>query len=172
MGGNYQKNAKIIHEICTKEELARYFDDPDVRNDQGHIVNVVLTRIAITLHDNPTLAFGSYTSDDIHQFCWEWCMENLRAGKYNSRTSLYGYLEKVCKNKVKKLRRDKQWRTDISDQNACRQCKHRDTCERKITYADLDTMYLRQAVTDFRRDSNMSKRQNSRKERIWQNVVR
>ena len=65
-------------------------------------------------------------------------MENLRAGKYNSQTSLYGYLEVVCKNKIKKLRRDKQWRTDISDQNACRKCKHRDTCDRKITYADLD----------------------------------
>lgn len=78
--------------------------------------------------------------NDIYQFCWEWCIENLRAGKYNSQTSLYGYLEIVCKNKIKKLRRDKQWRTDISDQNACRKCKHRDTCERKVTYADLETV--------------------------------
>ena len=136
---NYEKNAKIIHEICTKEELEVYFSNSDVRNDPNHIVNIVLTRIAETLHDNPFFSFASYTSDDIYQFCWEWCIENLQAGKYHSRTSLYGYLEVVCKNKIKKLRRDKQWRTDISDQNACRQCKHRDTCDRKVTYADLDT---------------------------------
>jgi hypothetical protein len=137
---NYQKNAQIIHKICTREDLDLYLINPDVRNDQDHIVNVVLTRIAVTFHDNPSFAFASYTSEDIYQFCWEWCIENLSAGKYNCKTSLYGYLEKVCKNKIKKLRRDKQWRTDISDQNACRKCKHRETCDRKVTYADLDTV--------------------------------
>jgi len=137
--GNYEKNSKIIHEICTKENLERYFSDPEVRNDPSHIVNVVLTRIAETIHVNPTFAFASYTPDDIYQFCWEWCIENLRAGKYNSQTSLYGYLDIVCKNKIKKLWRDKQWRTDISDQKACRKCQHRETCDRKVTYADLET---------------------------------
>jgi hypothetical protein len=137
---NYEKNAKIIHRICTREDLERYFNTPDVRNDPDHVVNVVLTRIAITLHDNPAFAFAGYTSDDIYQLCWQWCIENLQAGKYNFTTSLYGYLEKVCKNKIKKIRRDKQWRTDISDQNACRKCKHRNTCDRKVTYSDLDTI--------------------------------
>ena len=103
-------------------------------------MNVVLTRIAATLHDNPTFAFASYTSEDIYQFCWRWCLENLSAGKYNCRTSLYGYLEMVCKNKIKRLRRDSQWRTDISDQKTCKQCKLRDTCNRKVTFADLDTV--------------------------------
>ena len=132
---NYERNAKIIHEICTQEALEQYFKNP---NDPEHIVNVVLERVAKTLHDNPTLSFGSYDELDIYQFCWQWSMETLQAGKYNCQTSLFGYLHRVCVNKVFKLKRDKQWRSDISYQKACQKCKNRNICDRKIRYTDLD----------------------------------
>ena len=138
MAGNYQKNARIIHEICTENELMQYLANPEFKNDPDHIINVVLTRIAETLHDNPTLAFAHYESEDIYQLCWLWCIDTLKAGKYNYQSSLYGYLEKVCKNKIFKLKRDKQWRSDISDQKACRKCKYRKECNRKISYSDLE----------------------------------
>lgn len=132
---NYEKNARIIHEVCSEEELESYFKDP---NDAKHIVNVVLDRVAETLHDNPTLSFAHFDQEDIRQQCWLWSIETLMSGKYNCKTSLFGYLHKVCINKIFKLKRDKQWRSDISDQKQCKQCKHRETCSRKIQYSDLD----------------------------------
>ena len=134
-----------MHEICTEEELQLYFENT---NNEGHIVNRVLHRIAKTLHDNPTFSFGSYDEEDIYQFCWLWCIETLMLTKckktgvmkrrYNCKSSLYGYLDKVCKRRISKLKRDKQWRSDISDQKACRACKDRETCPRKIEYGNFD----------------------------------
>jgi len=135
MGRNYETNAKIIHEVCSEEELELYFKDP---NDANHIVNVVLDRVAETLFSNPTLSFAYFEQEDIRQQCWMWSIETLRAGKYNCQTSLFGYLHKVCMNKIFKLKRDKQWRSDISDQKLCKQCEHRETCNRKLPQSDMD----------------------------------
>lgn len=133
--GNYEKNSLIINDVCTKSQLEQYFLNP---NDPTHVVNIVLDRIAKTFQDNPTLAFSSYETDDIFQLCWQWSIEVLVAGKYNCRTSLFGYLHTVCRNKIFKLKRDKQWRGEISMQKTCKTCKHRHTCTHKITYTDLD----------------------------------
>ena len=134
---NYEINSKVIHVVCTKKEIKEYLRNPD----EEHIVGVIIGRVAITLHDNNTLPFSSHEQEDVLQMCWQRCLEILGSKKlkYNYKTPLFGYLHKACINWLLRLKRDTQWRNDIVYQKACKKCKHRDTCTRKVSYVDLDT---------------------------------
>ena len=133
MASNYSENAKIIHEILSKDELEAYFVNP---HDPEHLVNIILHRVAKTIHDNPTFPFAYFDQKDLYQYCWFWSIEALKKGTYNYRQSLFGYLRILCERKIMNLRRDKQWCNDVSYQEACKKCEVRETCTRKITWRD------------------------------------
>ncbi len=143
----YYTVRKIVNDAFTENEINEWLSNPV----DTHKIFDVIHKAAEMVKQNHTYQFSCYDSDDLYQLCWGWAYDvllpktdpktGIKKAKYNYLTSLYGYLDTIFKNKIFKLRRDKQWRNDIADQKACKQCKERDRCPRKIYLADKDKEY-------------------------------